>query len=605
MFTCGRQSSHYVFSLFVEMTTQTRQQWEEHNMRQALQNVENNVMGFKRAAATFHVPKTTLRRRLSKQQGSSKGDLGGRRTTFPAHIEKELVDHIIDMETRFFGLTTKELRQLVFEMAERNKIKHTFNCESRMAGWKWVRGFLRRNPQLSLRTPESTSLARAQAFNKPNISAYFLALSNILEKFNFPPENIYNMDESGLTTVQKRSQKVYAAKGRKQVGSLSSAERGQHVTVVCAMNAIGTYVPPAFIFPRKRLKEELMNGAPPGSISFAQEKGWMTSEIFTKWLQHFLRYTKASNDNKVLLLLDGHGSHKGLESLEFAKANGIVVFCFPAHCSHHVQPLDVGFFRPLHTYYGQEIQTWLRQNPGKAVTPFKIANLFNQAYLKSALPSNAISAFKKTGIHPVNPDVFEDWMFSPSLTTDRQRSDDHHGELQPPQLETDRLRASTSHDSPEHSENDQQPEPSGHETSSSIFDISIKEICPFPSTEVLENQKRGRKRGKTGFLNSTPEIAALKETAVEKETRIRKQCARRVKRRVIVPDSSEDEEERILENLSSQDDSDDAACIYCNELYSCSRSREKWIRCQKCNCWCHAECAGVDNRHKSFVCELC
>ncbi|KAI4468277.1 hypothetical protein MML48_2g00013894 [Holotrichia oblita] len=123
------------------------------------------------------------------------------------------------------------------------------------------------------------------------------------------------MDESGLTTVQKKSQKIYAAKSRKQVGALSSAERGQHVTVVCAMNAIGTYGPPAFIFPRQRMKDELMNG----SIHFAQEKGWMTTEVFGKWLKHFLRYTKASQDNKVLLLLDAHGSHKGLEALEFAK----------------------------------------------------------------------------------------------------------------------------------------------------------------------------------------------------------------------------------------------------------------------------------------------
>ncbi|XP_072378534.1 uncharacterized protein [Diabrotica undecimpunctata] len=225
-----------------------------------------------------------------------------------------------------------------------------------MAGWKWVRGFLKRNPRLSLRTPENTSLARAQAFNKPNICAYFTALAHILDEFQFPPENIYNMDESGLTTVQKRSQKIYASKGRKQVGALSSAERGLHITVVCAMNAIGTYVPPALIFPRQRKKDELMIDAPTGSVAFAQEKGWMSSDMFCLWLQHFLRYSKASKTNQVLLLLDGHGSHKSFEALQFAKENGIIMFCFPAHCSHHVQPLDVGFFRPLQTYYGQEIQ---------------------------------------------------------------------------------------------------------------------------------------------------------------------------------------------------------------------------------------------------------
>nr|CAI5835300.1 unnamed protein product [Callosobruchus analis] len=207
------------------------------------------------------------------------------------------------METRFFGLTPKDLRRM-------------------LAGWKWPRGFLKRNPHISLRSPESTSLARAQAFNKPNIDAYFKALSNILDQYKFLPENIYNMDESGLTTVQKKCQKVYAAKGR----TLSSAERGQHVTVVCAMNAVGTYIPPVLIYPRQRMNEDLMTGAPSGSVAFAQEKGWMTSEISCKWLEHFVRYTKVSKENRVLLLLHGHSSHKGLMLYSLLKKMAFLFF---------------------------------------------------------------------------------------------------------------------------------------------------------------------------------------------------------------------------------------------------------------------------------------
>ena len=165
-----------------------------------------------------------------------------------------------------------------------------------------------------------------------------------MEKYNFPPENIYNIDESGLSVVQKRPQKILATKGRKQVGALSSAERGQHLTVVCCMNAMGTFVPPAFIFPRKRMKNELMDNAPMGSKAYCQLNGWMCSEIFVQWLEHFVHYTKASNENKVLLLLDGHSSHKSLEVLQYAKDNGVILFCFPAHCTHRLQPLDVGFF---------------------------------------------------------------------------------------------------------------------------------------------------------------------------------------------------------------------------------------------------------------------
>lgn len=112
----------------------------------------------------------------------------------------------------------------------------------------------------------------------------------------------------------------------------------------------------------------------------------MNIETFVKWLKHFVLHVKSSNENKVLLILDGHSSHKGLEVLEYAKENGIILFCLPAHCSHRVQPLDVGFFAPLQTFYNMEIQKWTRDNPGRTVTHFQVAKLFNNAYLKAATP---------------------------------------------------------------------------------------------------------------------------------------------------------------------------------------------------------------------------
>lgn len=53
--------------------------------------------------------------------------------------------------------------------------------------------------------------------------------------------------------------------GKKQVGSVTSAERGELVTVVCAVNAAGNAIPPMFIFPRMRYKDRFMVGAPAGT----------------------------------------------------------------------------------------------------------------------------------------------------------------------------------------------------------------------------------------------------------------------------------------------------------------------------------------------------
>ena len=48
----------------------------------------------------------------------------------------------------------------------------------------------------------------------------------------FSPDRIYNVDETGITTVQRPS-KVVTLKGVKQVGAVVSQERGGLVTLCC------------------------------------------------------------------------------------------------------------------------------------------------------------------------------------------------------------------------------------------------------------------------------------------------------------------------------------------------------------------------------------
>ena len=88
------------------------------------------------------------------------------------------------------------------------------------------------------------------------------------------------MDESGISVVQKRCQKIIGLKGKHQIGVVSSAERGINTTVVCCFNAAGMYVLPIIIFKRKRLPPELKDGAPCGSMVTCNETGWMSSGHF-------------------------------------------------------------------------------------------------------------------------------------------------------------------------------------------------------------------------------------------------------------------------------------------------------------------------------------
>ena len=97
------------------------------------------------------------------------------------------------------------------------------------------------------------------------MSAHFFDnLLDVCQRYKFQLHQIYNVDETGIQTVHSPG-KVIAERGAKMVGQVTSAERGTLVTVCCTINAIGTFLPPVFIFPHVYFKNAMLNNAPPGS----------------------------------------------------------------------------------------------------------------------------------------------------------------------------------------------------------------------------------------------------------------------------------------------------------------------------------------------------
>ncbi|KAJ8932481.1 hypothetical protein NQ318_001656 [Aromia moschata] len=84
----------------------------------------------------------------------------------PEH-ETALVDYVKDLSSRLMPLSREEFLQLTFQLAEKLKIPHRFSKTKKMAGKDFYQAFMSRHPDLSLRTPESTSLMRCVGFNRP------------------------------------------------------------------------------------------------------------------------------------------------------------------------------------------------------------------------------------------------------------------------------------------------------------------------------------------------------------------------------------------------------------------------------------------------------
>ena len=170
--------------------------------------------------------------------------------------ESELKSYIKKAADIYFGLSPKDVRVLAFQCAKKFNIKMPSTWEE-CAGSDWLNGFLKRHPSLSIRVPEPTSLARATTFNRENVKNFFNKLAEVIDCYKFMPNDIWNVDEMRVSTVQKPN-KVVALKGVRHVRSITSSERGQMIMICSAGNATGNFVPPMLVFPRKKFKNDLI-----------------------------------------------------------------------------------------------------------------------------------------------------------------------------------------------------------------------------------------------------------------------------------------------------------------------------------------------------------
>lgn len=428
-FTCPKNNWHLLL-FFTGSTskmtkfkgrTTTRGSWTVDAMKAGMDNVLSGAMSVREAAIRFNVPKSSLQDRIAcirqGQECALEPKLGRFTSTFTPNFESMMAEHVKELDDRLMGLSKKEFLKLAFDLAEHLHIEHRFNRTNQSAGNAFYKSFMKRFPQLSLRLPESTSLMRCVGFNKPQVMLFFEKLRFLKEKFAFPPSRMYNADETGISSVH-HNPKVLSTKGKKQVGKLTSAERGRNITVMFCMNPTGHFIPPLFIFPRVRMNERLMIGAPDDAIAVAQPNGWMDSHTFLRWLQHFERHVHPSKENPVLLILDGHASHKDLSVLNFAREHNIHMLSTPPHTTHKIQPLDRTFMKSFKGGFYEASALWMRNNSGIRITDYEIAALVSSAYSKTCRLEIARNGFACTGIHPLNAEVFSDLDFLPSKLTE-------------------------------------------------------------------------------------------------------------------------------------------------------------------------------------------
>lgn len=514
-------------------TGRKREHVPQDSLKEALQEVISNNASIRSVAKKWNISKSTLHNYLKKQHNLVTGinEITVLPPNYSVHKiftnaeEKQLFDYLAKAAVLHFGLTKIRTRKLAFNYATAlgKKIPDSWQVKQ-IAGREWLVQFRRRWQALSLRKPEATSLARATSFNKSNIQKFFNNYTDVMKMYKFGPENIYNLDETSNFTVHKPS-KILAPKNIKQLGSLTSAERGTNVTMLACINAVGQSVPPLFVFPRVHYKEHMNNGGPPGCIGAANPSGWSTAKIFLQFLEHIINHTKPTVEKPILIIMDNHDTHISIEIIDKAKDNGVVLLTIHPHTSHKMQPLDRGVFGPYKTFYNKAAEDWMLTNPGKPISIYDVAGIAGKAYLQAFTPKNIVKSFEVTGLWPVNSNIFTEEEYLQSYITDRP-------EAITPKLVSD-SGASTSSEAPKipisnslnlvavdvistssRAPNNPilkslatTPDEFALPSTSLALNISVESVAPFPKAPARKHEQGGggRKKGKTRILTSTPE----------------------------------------------------------------------------------------------------
>ena len=163
--------------------------WTDEQLRRAMAAVDNGK-SMKKAAEENNIPYSSFRDHCYGKTRSRRRGVSG---VLTPEEEKELVDYLVKMCDMGFGLSPSALKMKVYEIT---KSRWT-PFRDGIPGGGWMRWFRHRHPELTVRVAQGLESARARALCPENVQTLYENLERLFTLHNYPPERIWNCDESG------------------------------------------------------------------------------------------------------------------------------------------------------------------------------------------------------------------------------------------------------------------------------------------------------------------------------------------------------------------------------------------------------------------------
>ena len=149
----------------------------------------------------------------------------------------------------------------------------------------WTTRFIKRNNYSRVLQKRLRLIAKHEDINR--VLPYFQQLQKTIKDNGIPPDNIWNMDETGFRIGIKKDQFVVTRRVR--VHLFSTPENRESVIAIKAISAGGTALP-AFLILTGKVRIEQWYQVPeldPNTKIVLSKSEYTNNEITFQWLQHF------------------------------------------------------------------------------------------------------------------------------------------------------------------------------------------------------------------------------------------------------------------------------------------------------------------------------
>jgi hypothetical protein len=282
--------------------------------------------------------------------------------------------------------------------------KTTYERESTIKK-NWAYGFVKRHPQLKIIKPENLDKYREKHSNWISLLPFYKKFLFLIEKRNYKPSLIFNIDEVSLSS-SSNSKQLQVVIDDEVINSSPASLSLAKSSLLFTISADGSSLPSVVLLSQKNIPTEFISNE---RIRFIHsEHGWMTKQTLETIFQNILipsvsqrRMLFKQQELPALFLVDGHTSRSSGKLFSMCILNNIDILCLPSHVSHIVQPLD----KDVNANFKNTIRLYKNYNNIETSKQHRVEffELLQKAVSTALTYSTIKHSWFTVGLNPFNP----------------------------------------------------------------------------------------------------------------------------------------------------------------------------------------------------------